>query len=224
MRAWAHGDPDAIVRGILASPPYRHAATEAVVPPKDTWADAVWHWIVEHVQAFFRAIFGPIGHSLSATQTIWKTLSIAVVIVAVIALVVVIYRLIVALAGTSAIGPARVRGDAIAFVQARSSRAWRDAARAAAAQGDYRQAIAALFNAALAVLDERSLVAFDAARTPGEYARLVRRVRAPAAESFGDLSARFVRAAYADVAIDESEYAASERAYARFEPATAQPA
>jgi hypothetical protein len=220
MRAWTHGDPDVVVRGILASAPYRHAATEAVVPPKKTWADAVWAWIVDHVKAFVQAVFGPIGHSLDATQNIWKTLSIVIVVLAVIALVFVVYRLIVALVRPPALAVGHARSGAVALVQARSSRAWRDAARAAAAQRDYRQAIAALFSAALAMLDERSLVAFDPARTPGEYARLVRRVRAPAAEPFGELSGRFVRAAYAEVAVDESDYEASERAYARFEPAT----
>jgi hypothetical protein len=172
------------------------------------------------VKAFVQAVFGPIGHSLDATQNIWKTLSIVIVVLAVIALVFVVYRLIVALVRPPALAVGHARSGAVALVQARSSRAWRDAARAAAAQRDYRQAIAALFSAALAMLDERSLVAFDPARTPGEYARLVRRVRAPAAEPFGELSGRFVRAAYAEVAVDESDYEASERAYARFEPAT----
>jgi hypothetical protein len=54
------------------------------------------------------------------------------------------------------------------------SEALRAAALAAARGGRYREAAALLFRSAVRALDERGRVAYDAARTPGEYRRLVR--------------------------------------------------
>jgi hypothetical protein len=93
-------------------------------------------------------------------------------------------------------------------------------ARARACCG-YAGAIAALFGAALAELDARGLVAFDATRTPGEYRRLVRRARAQASVPFDDLAERFVRALYAPERPQPADYEAAERALAALEPALA---
>ena len=57
-----------------------------------------------------------------------------------------------------------------ALAERRSSSEWRAAAADFAAKGEFARAIAALFSAALAELDERGLVALDPSRTPGEYA------------------------------------------------------
>jgi hypothetical protein len=54
------------------------------------------------------------------------------------------------------------------------SAALRAAALNAARAGRYREATALLFGWVVRVLDERGRVAFDPARTPGEYRRMVR--------------------------------------------------
>jgi hypothetical protein len=48
---------------------------------------------------------------------------------------------------------------------------WEGAARAAAADGRFRDAALALYHAALLRLDERGLIRFHPARTPGDYRR-----------------------------------------------------
>ncbi len=89
----------------------------------------------------------------------------------------------------------------------------------AAAAGDFARAIGALFAAALAALDERGIVPFDGARTPGEYRRLVRRARPPAAPAFDALAGGFVRAMFAPAPPQRADYDAAARAFAVLEPA-----
>jgi Domain of unknown function (DUF4129) len=102
----------------------------------------------------------------------------------------------------------RVPGGAL---PARNATEWRHIAQRAAAEGDYARAIGALFSAALAALDERALVPFDAARTPGEYGRLVRRARQSLSGPFDALSGDFVRAAFAPERPVQDDYLRAER-------------
>jgi hypothetical protein len=222
MAAYPHGDPDAVVRAILATSPYRHPVADATAPAKPSLMQLLWQWYLDHV-------WEPLVHWLShvhirsfgsAGGDAATIVGYGVVAVACFVLAFALYRLIVAFARTGSGEGTSSNGGRVALERTLSSQQWRARAAEAARAGDYGRAIAALFTASLATLDERAIVAFDATRTPGEYRRLVRRVRAAAAEPFNDLCGRFVRAAYAEAVATADDYAAAERAFAAFEPAT----
>jgi hypothetical protein len=61
--------------------------------------------------------------------------------------------------------------DSVAFV--RTWQEWIHAARAAAAQGDFREAIHSTYWAGISYLEDSEVVRKDRARTPREYVRLV---------------------------------------------------
>jgi hypothetical protein len=205
-------DPNVTIKAILAQPAYHVARTNDKAPPPSLW-DQFWGWVGDHLGWLLH----PLVHVLAGSSKAGTVIGVALTIVALLALAYVVFRFAVALAR----GPRDVRTSArIRPLQTRLSAAEaRAAAAAAAARGDYARAIAALFAAALAELDERAVVAFDATRTPGEYRRLVRVARARAAVPFDELSERFVRAAFGDVPVGRSDFEAAERAFAAFEPA-----
>jgi hypothetical protein len=211
---WPHGDPNAVIKRVLADPAYRDAPATTAQKPHESLIGIVWDWIADHV----RPLFHPIAKALGATQGVGTLVGYVLIALALAALVFAVFRLVLAFAR-----PAQRRGDRRAEGNAldveRTPPEWRALARAAAARGDYAGAIAALFGAALAELDARALVAFDATRTPGEYRRLVRRARAQASVPFDELAERFVRALYAPERPQPSDYEAAERALAAFEPA-----
>lgn len=89
------------------------------------------------------------------------------------------------------------------------------AARARASRGEFAQAIGLTFGAALRSLDERGIVGYDAARTPGEYRRAVRRAQAPLAEPFDTLAREYVVAVYGNREPDELAWASTLAAYER---------
>jgi hypothetical protein len=214
--SWPHGDPDAVVKSVLAQPDYRASgAQEAATKPQPSLLEVIWNWVVDHV---LRPLFHPLLGAIRASHGVGTIVAIVLIVASVALLAFLIYRLIVAFVRPEG---SKRRGSwaGIALDERLGSRLWRERARAAAAAGDYRAAIAALFSAALAALDERAVVAFDGARTPGEYRRLVRGARRAASAPFDDLTARFVRAAYAEAATGANDFDAADRAYADFEPA-----
>ena len=213
MTRWPHGDPARVVHDVLAQPAYRALAPTTAVAPKPSPFEALGTWIGHVLSAIFR----PLGHVLDATHAAGTAVGIALVVIALGVFAFLAFRLILAFA-RPARNVAADRGATTALGERPSSSAWRARARDAAERGDFGAAIAGLFAAALGALDERALVAFDAARTPGEYRRQVRRVRSEAATAFDELAERFVRAAYAPGVAEASDFAAAERAYAAFEP------
>lgn len=215
MKPWPHGDPDAVARAVLAQPAYRHAPPSTAVAPSPSFWQILWNWLVDHV---LRPLFGPIAHVLGSAHPVGAALGLVLIVIALLGLAFLVFRLAVAF-----IGPALARdgGGAVAGVALDAERTredWLTAARAAAARGDYARAIAALFGASLAALDERSIVPFDPARTPGEYRRMVRQATRPASAAFDELTDRFVRAAYAPRVPARDDFDAAERAFAAFEP------
>jgi hypothetical protein len=222
MGAWPHGDPDAVVRGILATAPYRHAAVAAEShskPAKSGW-QLFGEWFHDHVwEPFWHVFRDPIGHALGGIANVGAPIGYAVVGVACLVLAFVIYRLAIAFARPASDAGARDAVPGAYLARALSSAQLRARAAETARAGDYGRAIAALFAAALALLDERAIVAFDSTRTPGEYGRLVRRATPRAAQPFGDLCGRFVTAAYAQRIATADDYAQAERAFVAFDPA-----
>lgn len=215
MRPWPHGDPGVVVRDVLAGAAYRHAPVTHAKPPDPSLWQTLWAWFLDHV---LRPIFGPIGQALgSASGSRVGVLLVVLAMLAVLALVAfAVYRLVAKFerATRARSGPP---GRATSLGSPRDATTWRAIAADAAARGEYARAIAALFAAALAVLDERAVVRFDPARTPGEYRRAVRLERASAADDFDELARRFVFAAYASDRSDADAFAQAERAFERFE-------
>jgi len=213
--AYPHGDPDAVVHAVLADPAYGAAAPTTAVKPQPSLWEAAWQWFANHVLG---PLFHPIARALAASRGAGTIVGVVLVVLALGLLAFVGFRLAVAFARPVVDAGARgaVRG---AHEPALSVQDWLALAREAAARGAYAEAIAALFRAALGELDERAIVTFDAARTPGEYRRAVRRARAAAAGPFDELAERFVRAAFADATPQRAEFDAAERAFAAFTPA-----
>jgi len=217
LARWPHGDPNVVAKAVLAQAAYRQpAASTAQKPAPSLWEQA-WNWFVDHVLV---PIFRPIAHALSHSQSIGQWVGLVLIAFALCGLAFLIFRLVLAFVRPRADG-GEARDGVRTLDEQRSWREWLALARAAAARGDYAGAIAALFGASLAALDERAVVVYDPARTPGEYRRLVRRSRADASPSFDDLTDRFVRAAYGPGAVAQADFEAAERAFSNFEPLVA---
>ncbi len=206
-----------MIHRILAQPLYRHAPVSTLAAPARSLPQIAWDWFVRHVLG---PLFPPLARALDAAHGAGTIVGIVLVAAALAGVAYVVVRLVLAFArrSPSAPGPAPAAGLPPTPLSAAQ---WRARAREAAARGDYARAIAALWAAALALLDERALVALDAARTPGEYRRLVRRFRAPACAPFDALSERFVYAAYAGQPPSASDFEAAQAALVEFESAEA---
>lgn len=213
--AYPHGDPDRVVRSVLAEPAFRSSVSATASAPRPTLIEVVWDWVADHI---LRPLLHPLASALSASHGVGTVVGLLLIVVSLGLLAFVVFRIALAFAGPAAASAAlgRVFG---ARAPAEDSAYWRGAAREAASRGAYAEAISALFRAALAELDDRAIVAFDAARTPGEYRRAVRRARSAAALPFDALADRFVRAAFAPDTPQRSEFDAAERALDEFEPA-----
>ena len=216
--AWPHGDPNAVMRSILAQPAYGAArAAQHQPPPPEPWWQVLLDKLNDALQPFFRWLDSLFTHasSTNAHPIAWIVLAILAAILA---------YAIVRIALAFAIAPLRKRRVATAGGELEimiPSHLLHQAATLAAA-GDFARAIVLLFSAALAALDERGIVSFDASRTAGEYRRLVRRARPVAAGPFDVLANGFVRALFAPAKPQRADYEAVLSAFAAFEPAVQQ--
>jgi len=207
-----HGDPDVVVREVLAQQAYRHAGVTTAGAPARSPLDLAWTWIVDHL---ISPLVGTIGRALGSGRGVGTAIGVAALVLAATALAYIVYRIALGAARTQR--PQATTSE-VPLHAARDAAAWRAFAREAAARGEYATAIAALFAAALVTLDERAIVTFDPARTPGEYRSLVRRERAVAADAFDELAAAFVRARFGPGRSDAAAFGAATSAYERFAP------
>jgi hypothetical protein len=173
----------------------------------------LWDWIGRILQPLWHWL----DHVFNSTRGTMTPLAIVVIALTVLAVVFLIVRIVLAFVkpAAAALGEMTLGGT---LGEPRSADAWRRIAAAAASEGEYARAIAALFAAALAALDERMLVPYDDSRTPGEYRRRVRAAREAAAPPFDTLAERFVHAAYAAEPSSHTDYDSALDAYARFVP------
>jgi hypothetical protein len=120
-----------------------------------------------------RALVHRLDHALGERNPFGVAIGIAVVAAA---LGLLAYAIVVLVRAAARGRPTRrlLVGDAAIAATSRSAADLRAAARAAAARGAYRTAAGLLFAAAARALDERGRLAYDPARTPGEYRRLIR--------------------------------------------------
>lgn len=219
VHAWPHGDPDAVVRSVLAQSAFRGAGRTTNAASARSLLAQLWSWFVEHV---LQPLFHPFGRALAAAGGVGSALDVALVVLALGALAFALVRLALAFAR-----PPRTRrpaGKATRLASDTTADQWRSAGRTAASAGEYARAVAAFFAAALAALHERDIIAFDASRTPEEYRWLVRRLRVRSAAPFDELAGRFARAAFAPGPAHADDAARAERALAAFEPALVAPA
>ncbi len=211
---WPHGDPDSVARSVLSEPLFRHVTATTDLRPGRPVIEIVWDWFFEHV---LQPIFAPLARAFHAAHGAVTLAGVLVVILALGVTGFAVVRLALAFARPQSSTGAKSAEPPAS--DARSANGWRSLAREAAARGDYARAIAALWSAALVLLDDRNLVAFDPARTPGEYRRLVSRTLLRAGAPFEQLGERFVVATYSPVPPGETDFEVAERALAEFEPA-----
>jgi hypothetical protein len=163
---WPHGDPRSVARAIVADRRYEHGSSPVAQP---SLLDLLVAWVARALHALLLTIDRALG-----SRNPFETAIGYAVIAAAFALLG---------AGSYALARSYLRrpragrhaaGTAAAREGEQPAGALRARAIAAARAGRYREAAALLFAAAVRALDERGRLAYDAARTPGEYRRLVR--------------------------------------------------
>jgi len=168
LNRWPHGDPRDVARSIVADARYHvHAETRA---PQATWLDAVRAWLGQVLRGVLHTLdraFGQNNPAEAAIGFILIALAFGFLGFGVYALARSYLR------GKRAQHP-RSNVDPVVAAVEQSATALRVAALAAARAGRYRDAAALLFLSAVRALDEGGRIAYDPARTPGEYRRLVR--------------------------------------------------
>jgi hypothetical protein len=204
--AWPHGDPNTVVREILAKPEYRASSAP---PPQPSP-------IRQLIGEFFEWLGGIWQHAFHGIGGLAPGGQVAAVVLFVAAVLGIGYAAF--MLASSFVSSRERNAQSVALAPVESPEALRAAALAAASAGDLARAIALLFRAALFALDASTLVAFDAARTPGEYRRVVHRVASQGAPAFDDLTSRFVRATFSGRQPQRADFDAAERAYTTFAP------
>lgn len=212
MARFPRGDPSLVIRDVLAQAVFRHATATVAKPPPKSLLETIFGWFYDHV---IKPLLAPIGRALGAGRGVGTAIGIITIVIAALVLAYLAYRLAVRYARRS---PVRDAAREAPLGRARDAADWVAFARAAAARGDYAEAIAALFTAALTTLDAAEIVRYDASRTPGEYRRIVRRECGPAADAFDDLAQAFVRAQFAPQPTDAAAFGIASGAFARFDP------
>ena len=180
-------------------------------PPPKSLLQIIFGWVFDHI---IEPLLAPIGRALGAGRGVGTAIGIVTIVIAVLVLVYLAYRLAMRFARRAPVRDA-VRESPLS--DARDAADWVAAARAAAARGEFAEAIAALFTAALATLDAAEIVRYDASRTPGEYRRIVRRECVLAADAFDELNDAFVRARFAPQPTGAAAFAIASGAFARFD-------
>lgn len=101
------------------------------------------------------------------------------------------------------------------------ARTFMERAQAAADAGNYSEAIAMLFSASLASFDEKGVVAYDAARTPWEYERILQIRHSSLTAPFQKLARSFVGIAFAADGATRTDYDEALGAVASIQAAAA---
>jgi hypothetical protein len=199
------GDPDVVIRAILARPAYRTAPESAAHGGGPTLLERFLSWLAERFSQWFSLIGKAAGSPAVSRVAVIVLLALAALGIALAA-----YRLarLISLRESGERAAAGFAGTA-----AQTAGELLAAARAAALAADYRAAIALLFRAALRFLDERDVVAFDASRTPNEYRRAVARAAAAGAGPFDELARGFTTAVFGPDEPRAETWSSAERSY-----------
>lgn len=198
---------------ILAQPAYHEAESSTEAAPHKTWWDRFIEWLAGLFENLFEGVFKvTAGVPLLGQIIVGITIAVFALLVVFIA-----YRLAKHLIRTRQARQDSDVGDPLEQ-RAESDELLRRA-RTSAARGEYALAISLAFRAALRRLDAGGVIAYDSARTAGEYRRAVRRTCAPAAQPFDELAHTFTLATYAEAPVEERDWQTVDDAYGRFDPA-----
>lgn len=197
-------DPRALARQILSEPRFRMRVQS---PARKTWWDTVLAWLHDRwaqlIDAFARHVHVSAKTSVAAGDIILVAVA-AVVVIAIVRLLANAVRAAAAPAAVASLDSPAANADAL---HAQSVRA--------AERGDYPDAIALLFRAALAVLNVRGVLHDEPSRTVNECRRAVYE-RAPGSlSSFEALARTFTAAVYAEAPASNAQWDAAYRAYAQ---------
>lgn len=200
-------DPAALARAILAEPDLAHQQPKPIPHEKDL-IERFFDWLDSILNKLFSGLRKATNLSVGASRSLLLVLLALASFGAIAVLIAIVKRRVERRIGPLAL--ARIGEDAAATPAQLVI-----AARARAERGDYATAIGLIFAAAVRALDERGIVAYDAARTPGEYRRAVRRSQTPSADAFDALTRGFVLAMYGTDASDALDWAGALAAYER---------
>jgi hypothetical protein len=202
--AWPQGDPRDVARSIIADPRFALGAPSRPAAP--SWFDL----LRDQLSGIARGLLHGIDRALGANSSFEVAIGFGVLAAAFGLLgwgmYVLVGSWVRSLGERGRSNPATLP-DGIAEAD---SCALRAAAQAAALGGRYREAAGLLFLAVLRELDEHGRIAYDAARTPGEYRRLVRDSR------FDALAADAVVAVFAPAEPTADVFARMSGEYERF--------
>ncbi len=206
-------DVGGVVKKILSDPAY---AVEHAGPPvqqKESWLDI----ILKRLADLWSKLLGRAAESGSSSVVVGDIIAVVAVAAAAAALIYLIVRIALMLLARRARsrGEERIGTEIAIPVDPDVSYA---AARRAASEGAYGNAVALLFQAALVVLDRSGRIAYDPARTAGEYRRAVRQTAVRAASPFDELARAFTDVAYADKNATEREWTSADASYSAFAP------
>jgi hypothetical protein len=206
-------DVGAVVKKILSDPVYAVAHGAPPAPKRESWLDL----LLKRLAELWSKFLGRAAESGSASAAFGDIIAIIAVAAAAAALVYLIVRVALMLVARRARrrGEERIGTEIATLGDPDQSYA---AASRAASEGSYGRAVALLFQAALVVLDRSGRVAYDPARTAGEYRRAVRQTATRAASPFDELARAFTDVAYADKNATEREWMSADASYSRFAP------
>ncbi len=183
----------------IANPPSPPVAGEA-------WWMRAWDWIAERWHRFWQVLFGRahVGRGTAADIG-----DILLVLIGLLFLYVVI-RVVAAVQ----LERSASRAQSAPLAEPPSPRSLYKRACAAASRGDYGAAALLLFAATVALLDRQGAVDAASSATVGDLRRRLRVHRTALVAPFDAIAEPFVQRAYAERAIDESQW---ERARAAFD-------
>jgi hypothetical protein len=197
VNVWPHGDPRAVVQRVLADGRFERTAQR---PQEKSWFEL----LLDELQKLWDRIMEPLNH-ITGNSRLTTLLGTLVLIAVVVVLTIVAARF------ARRVRWRRARADALPAASGLDGDARTLLARAlaAAAAGRHHDAAALLWASALRALDEAGRVRFDAARTPGEWRRIVRDA------SFDALARDAVVALFGDRGVDAALVARMRETYDR---------
>jgi hypothetical protein len=143
------------LNAILARREFRHVSGP-------TWIDRLKQRVIEFIASLLGRLFGSSAFPAVTRVVVWALVAVAVAVLAVMA-----FRMLRRSARFDSILPP------MPPVPAKKSGSWAAEARAAAGQGNWREAVRCAYWAAISLLEERGLWRPDRARTPREYLGLL---------------------------------------------------
>jgi hypothetical protein len=194
---WPHGDPRAVVARVLADGRFQRAPQR---PNDKTWLELLG----DALRKLWDRVTEPLNH-ITGNSRLTTAIGTLVLIAIVVLVTIVIARF------ATRIRWRRARADALPAASGFDADARTLLARAldAAAAGRHHEAAALLWASALRALDEAGRVRFDAARTPGEWRRIVRDA------SFDAFARDAVVALFGDRGVDAALVSRMREAYDR---------